>query len=72
MPYLTGEQLEIKASAIKKLIGCRVEILRKRDVTSRGIMQNRTKGIIDEVIGKNIGICGDWVHFSEIKEIVII
>lgn len=70
MNYLTGEQIEIKASVLKKLIGVKVEILRKADVTSRGIMQNRLKGAIEEVLGRNISINGDWVHFSEIKEIV--
>lgn len=70
MAYLQGEQVEIKTSVLRKLIGVRVEVLKKSDITPRGIMKYRTNGTIDEVINKNVSICGDWIHLSEIKEIV--
>ena len=73
MSYLKGEQIKIDTPTIKKMIGKKVIYLLEKDIdkSGRGYFSPRT-GTITEVYRKHIDFGnGDFIYFSQVKEIVI-
>lgn len=70
--YLEGTHVKPKTNKdAKTLIGKRVSYLRRCDIeTSRGMAFPRS-GMIDDVLGKNLLIDGDYLYFNDIVEMVI-
>lgn len=73
MSLLEGETLlPLRAKAARGLIGKRVRYLRRQDIdrSGRGYFFPRS-GLVESVLGRNIEIDGDYVHFSELVEMVL-
>jgi hypothetical protein len=73
MSYLEGDQMwPASTKKAKELIGKNVKYLRGVDIdhSGRGMFFPRT-GKVEEIYARNIRIDGDWLTFSQIKEIVI-
>lgn len=70
--YLNGEPVEINTPSLRKVVGKKVEYLRKVEVTRRGIGSSIIS-VIESVERKNIFFKnGDTYHFSQIAEIVLV
>lgn len=74
MAYLDGKNVSPKhLKDARLLIGKKVEYLRRMDIdkSGRGYFFPR-RGIVEDVHGRNLIIGGDYVHFSDLYELVIL
>lgn len=73
MSLLEGASLlPLRANAARSLVGQRVRYLRRRDIdrSGRGYFFPRS-GLVESVLGRNIEIDGNYVHFGELVEMVL-
>jgi len=73
MSILEGTSLlPLRAKAARELVGKRVCYLRRRDIdrSGRGYFFPRS-GLVESVLGRNIEIDGNYVHFGELVEMVL-